>query len=52
MTVWTHGYVADIGYTYGYYTELNPVRVQLAFLTLGWFHPRQGPPVNLDLAKV
>jgi hypothetical protein len=29
MTDWTAGYVADIGYTYGYYTELNPLRVRL-----------------------
>jgi len=26
MSDWTAGYVADIGYTYGYYTELNPLR--------------------------
>jgi len=25
MTDWTYGYVADIGYTFGYYTELNPL---------------------------
>ena len=31
MSDWTAGYVADIGYTYGYYTELNPLRVKLAF---------------------
>lgn len=31
MTDWTSGYVADVGYTYGYYTELNPLRVKLAF---------------------
>ena len=35
MTSWTAGYVADIGYTYGYYTELNPLRVRLAFLNNG-----------------
>jgi hypothetical protein len=35
MTDWTAGYVADIGYTYGYYTELNPLRVRLAFLNAG-----------------
>jgi hypothetical protein len=28
MNDWTAGYVADIGYTYGYYTELNPLRVK------------------------
>ncbi|MEP6789802.1 MAG: class I SAM-dependent methyltransferase, partial [Ramlibacter sp.] len=35
MSDWTAGYVADIGYTYGYYTELNPQRVALAFLNAG-----------------
>ena len=35
MTDWTAGYVADIGYTYGYYTELNPLRARLAFLNNG-----------------
>ena len=30
MTDWTSGYVADIGYTYGYYLELNPQRVKEA----------------------
>jgi len=23
MSDWTAGYVADVGYTFGYYTELN-----------------------------
>lgn len=32
MKDWTDGYVADIGYTYGYYPELNPLRAQWAFL--------------------
>ena len=27
MSDWTSGYVADIGYTYGYYTDLSPLRV-------------------------
>ncbi len=35
MNEWTSGYVADIGYTYGYYQELNPLRLQLAFLRSG-----------------
>ena len=25
---WSSGYVADIGYTYGYYSELNPLRIR------------------------
>ena len=26
MTDWTSGYIADLAYTYGCYTELNPLR--------------------------
>lgn len=39
MTGWTAGYVADIGYTFGYYTELNPLRVQLPLLSKGLVAP-------------
>ncbi len=35
MSDWTSGYVADIGYTYGYYSALNPVRARLPFLSSG-----------------
>ena len=35
MSDWTAGYVADIGYTYGYYQDLNPLRARLAFLAAG-----------------
>ena len=35
MTDWTSGYVADIGYTYGYYNELNPLRAELALSHAG-----------------
>ena len=35
MNDWTSGYVADISYTYGYYSELNPNRSRLALLTNG-----------------
>jgi SAM-dependent methyltransferase len=35
MSSWTSGYVANIGYTFGYYAELNPLRAQLAFLNSG-----------------
>jgi SAM-dependent methyltransferase len=31
----TDGYVTDIGYTHGYYPELNPVRMRLALLNAG-----------------
>lgn len=39
MSQWSEGYVADIGYTYGYYAELNPLRIQLAFLNAGLIAP-------------
>jgi SAM-dependent methyltransferase len=41
MSDWSSGYVADIGYTYGYYQELNPLRIQLAFLNAGLKPPTQ-----------
>ncbi|MGL5447003.1 MAG: class I SAM-dependent methyltransferase [Rhabdaerophilum sp.] len=39
MSDWTSGYVAEIGYTYGYYSELNPLRIKLAFLHAGLAPP-------------
>ena len=32
---WTTGYVVDLGYTYGYYTELKPQQMRLALLSAG-----------------
>lgn len=40
MSDWTSGYVADIGYTYGYYKELNPLRMRLALLNAGILPPK------------
>lgn len=39
MTDWTEGYRADIDYTYGYYPEMNPMRLKLAFLNQGLVFP-------------
>lgn len=39
MSKWTSGYVADVEYTSGYYQELNPNRVKLAFLNKGLIPP-------------
>lgn len=60
MSDWTAGYVADIGYTYGYYPELNPSRIHLAFASTGLVAPQvkaacelgfgQGLSVNLHAA--
>jgi len=35
MPEWSSGYVADVGYTYGYYQELNPLRTALLSLHAG-----------------
>jgi SAM-dependent methyltransferase len=48
---WTAGYVADIGYTYGYYAELNPLRVQLAFLRQGMVAPLVGAACELGFGQ-
>jgi len=48
---WTAGYVADIGYTYGYYTELNPLRARLAFLSAGLVPPRNGTHCELGFGQ-
>jgi SAM-dependent methyltransferase len=51
MSDWTSGYVADIGYTYGYYTELNPLRVKLAFLNAGLVAPEMGTACELGFGQ-
>lgn len=51
MTDWTAGYVADIGYTYGYYNELNPLRVRLAFLNAGLVPPEVGTACELGFGQ-
>ncbi|KUJ72212.1 class I SAM-dependent methyltransferase [Thiomicrospira sp. WB1] len=38
-TDWTEGYTSDIGYTYGYFKELNPLSMRLAFYNAGLTPP-------------
>jgi len=57
---WTDGYVAEIGYTFGYYAELNPLRIAMPFLNAALAPPRiatacelgfgQGISVNIHAA--
>lgn len=51
MSDWTAGYVADIGYTYGYYNELNPLRARLAFLNAGLVPPTAGTHCELGFGQ-
>jgi SAM-dependent methyltransferase len=48
---WSEGYVAEIGYTYGYYTELNPLRARLALLNAGIALPKQGVACELGFGQ-
>lgn len=51
MADWTDGYVADVGYTFGYYTELNPLRLKLAFLNAGLAFPEVGSACELGFGQ-
>jgi SAM-dependent methyltransferase len=57
---WTEGYVSEIDYTFGYYSELNPLRIIVPFLNVGLAPPDiataceigfgQGVSVNIHAA--
>ena len=51
MSDWTGGYVAEIGYTHGYYAELNPLRIKLAFLNAGYAFPETGTACELGFGQ-
>ncbi|MGM8870930.1 class I SAM-dependent methyltransferase [Psychrobacter sp. 2Y5] len=40
MANWSEGYISDINYTYGYYSELNPNSVKIPFLMAGLDAPK------------
>ena len=39
MSDWSSGYVSDVGYTYGYYPDLNPNRITLGLTAQGFASP-------------
>jgi len=51
MSDWTAGYVADIGYTYGYYAELHPLRARLALLNSALALPNAGTACELGFGQ-
>lgn len=51
MSAWSAGYRADIGYTYGYYTDLNPAKVKMAFLASGLVPPEVGVACELGFGQ-
>lgn len=60
MSEWSAGYVSELGYTYGYYEELNTSRINLCLLNKGFQPPEifnalelgygQGISVNIHAA--
>jgi SAM-dependent methyltransferase len=48
---WSSGYVSEIGYTYGYYTEMNPLRARLALLNKGIVPPATGYACELGFGQ-
>ena len=51
MADWSAGYVADMDYIHGYYAELNPRRMRLAFLNLGLASPDIGAACELGFGQ-
>jgi SAM-dependent methyltransferase len=51
MTSWAAGYVADIGYTFGYYADLNPLRARLALLSNGLACPNFNTACELGFGQ-
>ena len=51
MSDWSEGYVADIGYTYGYYLELNPNRIPFALLNHRLAHGEIATACELGLGQ-
>lgn len=46
-----NGYLTDIGYTYGYYRELEPMRARLALLGAGFHAPTIGTACELGFGQ-
>jgi len=51
MSDWRGGYQADIDYTYGYYSELNPLRAELALLNARLSTPRTSNACELGFGQ-
>lgn len=51
MTHWSGGYVSEIGYTHGYYSDLDPSRISVAFLTSGLLPPRVATACELGFGQ-
>jgi SAM-dependent methyltransferase len=46
---WSDGYFTDVGYTYGYYREINPVYQRFCLLVRGFSSPQEGAGHHCEL---
>ena len=51
MSDWSAGYVEDIGYTFGYYGEMNPLWMRLALLNKGYKVPQISTACELGFGQ-
>jgi len=51
MSDWTAGYLSEIGYTLGYYPELNPLRLQLLLANASLACPEVGTACELGFGQ-
>lgn len=51
MQDWSDGYMTEVAYTYGYYSELNPLRARLALLEAGVLPPDIGAACELGFGQ-
>ena len=51
MAGWDEGYVSDVGYTMGYYGDMNPLRMRLALLNAGWHAPTMATACELGFGQ-
>ncbi|UJP05474.1 MAG: methyltransferase regulatory domain-containing protein [Nitrosomonas sp.] len=51
MSDWSAGYVTDVGYTFGYYTELSPLRIKQIFAYAGLKYPEVGTACELGFGQ-
>jgi SAM-dependent methyltransferase len=51
MPDWSAGYVSDIGYTFGVYAELNPLRARFALLNAGLAFPEGATACELGFGQ-
>ena len=51
MNDWNSGYITDLGYTYGYYAEMDPARIKLVMTLAGYKTPEITTACELGLGQ-